>query len=105
MTNQEKISALLEATPKGLLINGEWRDASDGGTFDVENPATEQTVGHISFGTAADVDKAVIAARGAFESWQFSSREERLELMRSIAAQIEKLLRRRGVRLTGVVQG
>ena len=33
MTNQENISALLEGTPTGLLINGEWRDASDGGTW------------------------------------------------------------------------
>lgn len=56
----------------------------------VENPATEETIGHISIGSAADVDKAVVAARRAFESWQFSTREDRLDLMRSIAAGIEK---------------
>ena len=34
MSIHDKVSAVLEATPKGLLINGEWRDASDGGTLD-----------------------------------------------------------------------
>ena len=36
----EREAALLASVPTGLLINGEWRDASDGGTFDVHDPAT-----------------------------------------------------------------
>ena len=73
-----------------FYIDGAWVDPVTPNTVEVENPATEQAIGHISLGSAADVDKAVAAARRAFESWQFSSRRERLELMRAIAAEIEK---------------
>ena len=69
-----------------FYIDGAWVDPVTTNTIPVENPATEETIGHISLGSVADVDKAVAAARRAFESWQFSTREERLELMRSIAA-------------------
>ncbi len=73
-----------------FYIDGRWVDPVTPNTVPVENPATEETIGHISLGSAADVDKAVVAARRAFDSWQFSSREERLELMRAIAGEIEK---------------
>lgn len=73
-----------------FYIDGAWVDPVTANTVEVENPATEQTIGHITIGSAADVDKAVVAARRAFETWQFSTREERLELMRAIAAEIEK---------------
>ncbi|MFA6219668.1 MAG: aldehyde dehydrogenase family protein [Erythrobacter sp.] len=73
-----------------FYIDGRWVDPVSPNTVPVENPATEQTIGHISLGSAADVDKAVAAARRAFESWQFSSRAERLDLMRAILAEIEK---------------
>ena len=53
-----------------FYINGEWVDPAEGlKTLDVENPATEQACGKIALGSAADVDKAVKAARAAFESW------------------------------------
>lgn len=73
-----------------FYIDGAWVDPVTPNTVEVENPATEQAIGHITIGSAADVDKAVIAARRAFETWQFSTREERLDLMRAIAAEIEK---------------
>ncbi|MEZ5681525.1 MAG: aldehyde dehydrogenase family protein [Erythrobacter sp.] len=73
-----------------FYIDGQWVDPVTPNTVPVENPATEETIGHISIGSAADVDKAVVAARRAFESWQFSSRAERLDLMRSILAEIDK---------------
>ena len=73
-----------------FYIDGQWVDPATANTVEVENPATEQAIGHISLGSAADVDKAVVAARRAFESWQFSSREERLELLKAIGAEIEK---------------
>lgn len=73
-----------------FYIDGQWVDPVTPNTLAVENPATEETIGHISIGSAADVDKAVAAARRAFESWQFSSREERLELMRAILSEIGK---------------
>jgi aldehyde dehydrogenase (NAD+) len=52
---------------KQLLINGQWRDATGGGTLPVVNPATEEVIAHVAAGTAADVDAAVAAARAAFE--------------------------------------
>lgn len=73
-----------------FYIDGAWIDPAAPNTVEVENPATEQTIGHISLGTAADVDRAVVAARRAFESWQFSSREDRLELLKAIGSEIEK---------------
>ncbi len=73
-----------------FYIDGAWVDPVTPNTVEVENPATEQAIGHISLGSAADVDKAVVAARGAFETWQFSTREERLELLRAVGAGIEK---------------
>ncbi|QKG72348.1 aldehyde dehydrogenase family protein [Erythrobacter mangrovi] len=73
-----------------FYIDGQWVDPVTPNTVPVENPATEQTIGHISLGSAADVDKAVAAARRAFESWQFSTKAERLDLMRAILAEIDK---------------
>jgi len=66
-------------------INGEWI-ASDGGSLhDIINPATEQSVGQVSFGTAHDVDRAVAAAGTAFESFSRWSVEQRLDLLGRIA--------------------
>ena len=43
-----------------FYIDGQWVDPVEENTVAVENPATEETIGHISFGTGADVDKAVV---------------------------------------------
>ncbi|MXO96563.1 aldehyde dehydrogenase family protein [Erythrobacter aquimaris] len=71
-----------------FYIDGQWVDPVTENTQPVENPATEETIGHISFGSAADVDKAVKAARRAFESFSQTSKEERLTLLRAIQAEI-----------------
>lgn len=73
-----------------FYIGGEWVDPVSANTVPVENPATEETIGHISLGSSADVDKAVAAARRAFETWSVTSREERLSLLRAIQAEVEK---------------
>lgn len=72
-----------------FYIDGQWVDPVEENTVAVENPATEETIGHISFGACADVDKAVAAARRAFESFSQTSKEERLTLLRAIQAEIE----------------
>ena len=72
-----------------FYIDGQWVDPVEENTQPVENPATEETIGYISFGTKADVDKAVAAARGAFETFSQTSKEERLTLLRAIQAEIE----------------
>jgi aldehyde dehydrogenase (NAD+) len=62
-------------------INGQWL-ASDGGSLrDIINPATEQAIGQVSFGTARDVDQAVAAAREAFHELSQWTVPQRLELL------------------------
>lgn len=70
-----------------LYIDGQWVAPGDSKTADVINPATEQVSGRIALGTSADVDKAVQAARKAFNSWSLSTRKQRIELLESIQAE------------------
>jgi aldehyde dehydrogenase (NAD+) len=70
-----------------FYIDGQWVDPVEARSIDVENPATEEVSGRISLGSAADVDKAVQAARRAFAGWSQSSREERLDLLQAILAE------------------
>ena len=67
-----------------FYINGEWVDPVDPKHIDVINPATEETIGKIAMGNSKDVDKAVGAAKEAFESFSQTSKEERLALMGKI---------------------
>ena len=67
-----------------FYINGEWVDPVDPKHLDVINPATEETIGKIAMGNSKDVDKAVAAAKEAFESFSQTSKEERLALMGKI---------------------
>ena len=67
-----------------FYINGEWVDPVDPKYLDVINPATEETIGKIALGNSKDVDKAVAAAKEAFESFSQTSKEERLALMGKI---------------------
>lgn len=73
-----------------LYIDGSWKTASDGKTFEVVNPATEEVVHHIAAATAEDVDLAVKAARRAFDTggWPKMSGAERARYLRAIAAGI-----------------
>jgi aldehyde dehydrogenase (NAD+) len=73
-----------------FYIDGHWVDPVEPKALDVDNPATEQVSGKISLGSAADVDKAVDAARKAFTTWSQSSREERLDLLQAILAEYQK---------------
>jgi aldehyde dehydrogenase (NAD+) len=73
-----------------FYIDGQWVDPVELKTLDVENPATEEVVGKIALGGAADVDKAVKAARRAFETFSRTSREERIDLLQRILAEYQK---------------
>ena len=75
-----------------FYINGEWVDPVEPQTLDVENPATEEPFARISIGSAADVDKAVAAAKAAFPSFSQTSVEYRAELLDKIAAGIQARL-------------
>src|ERR1700726_4912330 len=55
------------ATPRKLFINGQWIDAASGKTFETPNPPTGDTPAKIAEGDAEDIDRAVRAARKAFD--------------------------------------
>lgn len=69
-----------------FYINGEWVDPLQPNDLEVLNPATEKPIAVISMGTAADVDRAVAAAKKAFESYSRTSVEERLALLEKLLA-------------------
>ncbi len=71
-------------------INGEWVDSEGGKRHEVINPATEEGCTEITLGTEADVDKAVAAARAAFESFSQTSVDERIALLNRIAEEYQK---------------
>ncbi|HQR89897.1 MAG TPA: aldehyde dehydrogenase family protein, partial [Caulobacter sp.] len=73
-----------------FYIDGAWVDPVAPKTLDVINPATEEVCGKISMGGVADVDKAVMAARKAFETFSLTSREERIDLLERIVAEYQK---------------
>ncbi|MXW49847.1 MAG: aldehyde dehydrogenase family protein [Gammaproteobacteria bacterium] len=69
-----------------FYINGEWVEPSTSATLEVINPATEEPIDTIALGGPADVDKAVAAAKAAFETFSQTSREERVALLEQIIA-------------------
>jgi len=73
-----------------FYIDGQWVDPVTPKTLDVINPATEAVAGKISAGSSADVDKAVAAAKKAFESYSQTTREERIDLLERIQAEYQK---------------
>jgi aldehyde dehydrogenase (NAD+) len=73
-----------------FYINGEWVDPVTPATLDVINPTTEEPFARISMGSAADVDKAVAAAKGAFDSFSQTTVAERIELFGAILGEYTK---------------
>ena len=67
-----------------FYINGEWVNPVTAKSLEVINPATEAVCGIISIGSTADVDKAVAAAKIAFESFGQSSRDQRIAILEAI---------------------
>jgi len=59
-------------SPRQLFINGQWGDAASGKTFETPNPATGETLARVAEGDAEDINRAVRAARAAFEDGPWS---------------------------------
>ncbi|MDO5669435.1 MAG: NAD-dependent succinate-semialdehyde dehydrogenase [Corynebacterium sp.] len=74
--------ALLAKVPTGLLIGGHWRDATDGATFDVENPATGEVLLTLASAGSDDALAALDAACEAQADWARTAPRERAELLR-----------------------
>ena len=75
-----------------LLINNQWLDSASGKSFPTINPATGEVICQVAEADAADVDRAVRAARYAFEhgSWRKTSASERGRLLNRLADLIER---------------
>ena len=83
-----------------FYIDGQWVDPITAKTAEVINPATEAVSGTISLGSAADVDKAVAAARRAFATWGETSVKDRLDLLETMLAAYLKRERELGEAVT-----
>ncbi len=79
----------LTATRHQMFINGDWSDAVEGETGSIINPATEDPIGDVPVGSEADVDRAVAAAREAFESWSQTTPGERSMMLWRLAQKME----------------
>ena len=66
---------------KNFYINGSWVSPKNPKDIEVINPATEKSCAIISLGSKEDVNDAVIAAKEAFKTWGFSTKEDRIALL------------------------
>src|SRR5579864_5202723 len=79
-------AALMASNQLKFYIDGAWVEPMSPRQQEVINPATEEPCGRISLGSAADVDRAVTAARAAFPAHARSSKAERIEMLQAIIA-------------------
>ena len=82
-----------------LLINGEWRDALEGRTIAVLDPATAKEIGTVAWAGTADLDLALAATAKGFETWRRTSAFDRSKPMRKAAS----LLRERAERIAEIM--
>ncbi len=71
---------------ENLYINGEWVPSSGSSSIDVIDSATEEVIGRVPEGTAADVDAAVAAAAAAFDGWAATPIDIRAKYLRDVGA-------------------
>ncbi|MEV5575503.1 NAD-dependent succinate-semialdehyde dehydrogenase [Spirillospora sp. NPDC052269] len=76
--------------PSRLFIDGVWRDAGDGRTRAVENPATETELTAVPLATGADLDDALAAAAAGFQRWRTTSAWDRSDVLRRFAQVIRE---------------
>src|SRR5947207_4625717 len=72
------------------LVGGEWVESASGETMEVLNPATSETIAEVPSASAADVDRAVQAAKKALPEWLETTPGERAELLLKLAAAIDE---------------
>ncbi|MEU2233355.1 aldehyde dehydrogenase family protein [Streptomyces vietnamensis] len=87
---QQRAAALTPRTR--LFIDGAWTDPTDDRWIPTVNPATGKTIAHVAAGSAADVDRAVAAARTSFEDgrWSRTAPAERKRVLLALARLIEE---------------
>ena len=72
-----------------FYINGQWVESDSKERIEIINPANEELIGHVTSGTKEDINKAVSAASDAFQTYQFSSKEDRIEILNNIITEYE----------------
>src|SRR3954468_1870717 len=81
------------SAPRKMLVNGRWVEAASGKTFETYNPATGEVLATVAEGDREDVDRAVRAARVAFEgAWSKVTPSERGKMIWRLGDLIEKHL-------------
>jgi phenylacetaldehyde dehydrogenase len=90
---ESNASSFISRTHK-MLINGKWVEAASGKTFDTYNPATGEVLSRVAEGDREDIDRAVKAARAAFETgrWSQLTASERGRLIWKLADLLEENL-------------
>jgi aminobutyraldehyde dehydrogenase len=78
------------ATRHQNFVGGEWVDAAEGETMEVINPATGEAIAEVPRGSQADVDRAVAAAKKAFEEWRDTTPAERSGMLLALADALEE---------------
>ncbi len=73
--------AVLERVPTGVFVGGEWRDATGGGRFPVEDPATQEQLVEVADGRPEDATAALDAAVDAQPGWAATPPRERGEIL------------------------
>lgn len=90
--SETEVSAFLQRQPVRMLIGGQWVEAASGQTFETINPATGETLVRVAEGDVEDINRAVKAARAAFESgpWAKMTPSQRGRLLWRVAELIEE---------------
>ena len=85
------LAAFLDGRPKKLLIGGRWVEAASGRTFETRNPATGELLARVAEGDKEDINRAVRAARAAFEGpWSRVKPNERQLILLRMADLVDK---------------
>jgi len=89
---ESSVERFVSAPVRKMLIDGKWVEAASGKTFETPNPATGEVLARVAEGDAEDVDRAVRAARRAFDggAWRRMRPAERERLLLRIADLIEQ---------------
>jgi succinate-semialdehyde dehydrogenase/glutarate-semialdehyde dehydrogenase len=82
MSTQTAEQTVLDAVNTQLFIGGEWRDAAEGGTLPVEDPATGETLAEVADASVDDAKSALAAAHETFQSFRNHAPRERGDILR-----------------------
>jgi succinate-semialdehyde dehydrogenase / glutarate-semialdehyde dehydrogenase len=82
MSTASAEQGVIEGVPTKLFIAGQWRDAAEGGTLPVEDPATGETLTEVADATLDDAKAALAAAHETFPEWRNTAPRERGDILR-----------------------